>query len=92
MGTDEGKVTSLVDYRLRARAAEEQATFAHLDRLYAAHIIVADAIARMRREIPALTPDEITRTFQTAAEELRGSRAATPAIPETALRPVDFWD
>ena len=75
------------------RGAEDQAIFANLERLcrlYAAHLIVEDAVARMRSQIPALRPDEIARTFRDAAEELGGAACITGDPPEAALE--DFWD
>jgi hypothetical protein len=75
------------------RGAEDQPIFADLDRLcrlYAAQVIVADAVARMRSQIPALRPDEIARTFRDAAEELGGAACITGDPPEAALE--NFWD
>ena len=40
-------------------------------RLRAALRITVDAVTRMRREVPGITPDEVARSFEIAAEEIR---------------------
>jgi len=67
---DEAKAARLVD-RLRARAEEQQAFDAHMNRLRAALRITVDAVTRMRREVPGITPGEVVRSFEVAAEEIR---------------------
>ena len=67
---NDGKATNLVD-RLLALSAEQQAFDARMDRLRAGLRMTVDAVTRMRREVPGITPDEVARSFEIAAEEIR---------------------
>jgi hypothetical protein len=56
--------------QLRARAAQERVFFDHMDRIVAALSITVDAVARMRREVPNITPAEIAKSLAFAADEI----------------------